>query len=308
MSAPYMTDQASGNDWILNLGDSCERLGELDDESVDLSIFSPPFAALYAYSPSERDLGNSTSREQFHEHYMFIARELYRVTKPGRNCCVHVADIATTKATHGVTGLYDLPGDIIRDHLAAGWIFYGRWWVDLDPQAVAQRTKAQHLLFVTKNRDSAKSAPATGDQLLLFKKPGENATPIPHDPDGNEHGEHPGVSNEDWISWARPVWLDIRRTNTLNVAVAREDADTRHLHALQLDFIERCVRLWSNPGELVISPFAGVGSEVYMARKLGRRGWGCELKRSYWETSVRTLRQLDDEMSSPSLFDLTEGA
>ena len=297
-----MIDEMHGDGWTLLCGDSCERLSELADASVDLSVYSPPFAALYAYSASARDLGNSASREEFHEHFKYVIREMYRVTKPGRNSCVHVADVSTSKATHGVTGLYDLPGDVIRDHVEAGWTFYGRWWVDLDPQAVATRTKATHLMFVTKNRDSARSAPATGDQLLLFRKPGDNAIPIPHTADEAP----PGVSNDDWIAWARPVWLGINRTRTLNVAAAKEDADTKHLHALQLDFIERCIRLWSNPGELVVSPFAGVGSEVYTAVKLGRRGWGCELKPSYWETSVRYLRALEDEMSAPSLLDEVE--
>ncbi len=299
MTAEYDTDQACGDTWELLLGDSCERLGELADDSVDLSVFSPPFAGLYSYSPSPRDLGNCSNTDEFISHYAFAVAELLRVTKPGRNCCVHVADVSTTKATHGVTGLYDLSGDVIRAHVAAGWTFYGRWWVDLDPQAVATRTKAQHLMFVTKNRDSARTAPATGDQMLLFRKPGDNAVPIPHVADEAP----PGVSNQDWIDWARPVWLGINRTRTLNVAVAKEADDTRHLHALQLDFIERCIRLWSNPDELVITPFAGVGSELWMARKLGRRSWGCELKRSYFETSVSNLRRLDDELGIPSLFD-----
>lgn len=299
----YQTDQATGPSWTLNLGDSCERLGELTDDSVSLSCYSPPFAGLYSYSPSPRDLGNCANTDEFLAHYSFVIGELLRVTKPGRNSCVHVADVATTKATHGVTGLYDLSGDVIRAHVAAGWTFYGRWWVDLDPQAVATRTKAQHLMFVTKNRDSARTAPATGDQMLLFKKPGDNAVPIPHTADEAP----PGVSNEDWIAWARPVWLDIRRTHTLNVAVAKEADDTRHLHALQLDFIERCIRLWSNPGELVISPFSGVGSESYMAVKLGRRAWGCELKSSYHATAVQNLRRLDEAMNLPSLFEEVAG-
>jgi hypothetical protein len=296
----YETDQASGDNWTMLLGDSCERLGELEDNSVSLSVFSPPFSGLYAYSPSMRDMGNTSSNEQFIQHYSFVARELLRITRPGRNSCVHVADVATTKATHGVSGLYDLSGAVIRAHVEAGWTYYGRWFIDLDPQAVATRTKAQHLMFVTKNRDSARTAPATPDQMLLFRKPGDNEIPIPHDALGTSRPD--AVSNEDWIAWARPVWLDIRRTHTLNVAVAKEDADTKHLHALQLDFIERCVRLWSNPGELVVSPFGGVGSEPYMAVKLGRQAWACELKRSYFETAVANLRKLEAEMSAPVLF------
>jgi hypothetical protein len=304
MTAPYITDKATGDGWTSLLGDSCERLAELADNSVDLSVYSPPFASLYTYSPSERDIGNCATWDEFFAHYGFVIREMLRVTKPGRNSCVHVADIATTKATHGVTGLRDLSGAVIAAHIAAGWVFYGRWFVDLDPQAVAQRTKAQHLMFVTKNRDSARSAPATPDQLLLFRKPGDNAVPIPNDADAPPS---PGnVTNEEWIAWARPCWLGINRTNTLSAREARDQDDERHLHTLQLDFIERCVRLWSNPGELVVSPFAGVGSEGWMARRLGRQAWMCELKKSYWDQQVRNMRDLEAELNAPVLFDMGE--
>lgn len=289
---PYVTDDAEGPAWRMLLGDSCERMAELADESVDCSIFSPPFSALYVYSPSARDLGNSATRDEFHSHYRFIIDELFRVTKPGRMCCVHVADIATTKATHGVTGLYDLPGDVIRGHVEAGWTFYGRVFVDKNPQAIAVRTKALHLMFVTKNSDSSKSSPAAGDQLLLFRKPGDNAVPIKTD-----------VTNDEWITFARPVWLDIRETHTLSAREARDEQDERHLHALQIDFIERCVRLWSNLGELVVSPFGGVGSEPHVAVRLGRRAWSCELKPTYWTQAVRNMRELDEQMSAPNLFD-----
>lgn len=299
MTAPYITDEAYGDGWTALLGDSCDRLAELPDESVDLSIYSPPFASLYTYSASPRDIGNCATWEEFFAHYSFVIRELLRATKPGRNSFVHVADIATTKATHGVTGFRDLSGAVIAAHLDAGWIPYGRWFIDKNPQAVAQRTKAMHLLFATKNRDSAKSAPATPDQGLLFKKPGENAVPIPHEADEPP----PGVSNEDWILWARPCWLDIRETHTLSAREVREEEDERHLHTLQLDFIERGVRLWSNPGELVASPCAGVGSEGWMARRLGRRAWMCELRPSYWQQQVANMRALDVELSTPSLFD-----
>lgn len=301
MNVEYVTDQEHGTDWQMLLGDSCERLGELSDESVDMSVYSPPFASLFTYSASERDLGNCSSRGEFFQHYRFVIDELLRATKPGRNSCVHVADTATTKATHGVTGLYDLSGAVIAAHVAAGWTFYGRWFVDLDPQAVAVRTKAQHLMFTTKNKDSARSAPATPDQMLLFRKPGDNAVPIPNDADSPPALDN--VSNDEWIAWARPCWLGIDRGNTLSAREARDEDDERHLHTLQLDFIERCVKLWSNPGELVVSPFAGVGSEVWMARKLGRRAWGCELKPSYFYQACKNLRELDDELSLPTLFD-----
>jgi hypothetical protein len=288
----YSTDQASGDTWDLWLGDSCERMAEIPDDSIGLSVYSPPFASLFTYSPSPRDLGNSASRGEFFEHYGYIIRENLRITMPGRICAVHVQQLTTTMATNGVIGMTDFRGDVIRAYLDAGWIFHGEVTVDKDPQAQAIRTKAQALMFVTKNRDSSMTRPALADYLLLFRKPGDNPEAIKND-----------VSNEEWIEWARPVWLDIRETNTLNARVARESADERHICPLQLDFIERVVRLWSNPGETVFSPFAGIGSEIHTAVRLGRRGLGIELKPSYWRTAVSNVRDLDAEMNVPNLFD-----
>lgn len=287
----YTTDDAHGDMWRMMLGDSCERLAEIEDDSVGMSVYSPPFASLFTYSPTPRDLGNSATRAEFIEHYGYIIREMLRVTMPGRITCVHVQQVTTTKSTHGHVGLTDFRGDVIKAYIDNGWIFHGEVTVDKDPQAQAIRTKAQALMFVTKNRDSSMTRPALADYLLLFRKPGDNRVPIKND-----------VTNEEWIEWARPVWLDIKETNTLNARVARDDADERHICPLQLDFIERCVRLWSNPGETVLSPFGGIGSEVYTAVKLGRRGVGVELKPSYWRTAVGNLRALDEELSAPSLF------
>ncbi len=288
----YVTAEESGDTWDLWLGDSCERMAEIPDDSVGLSVYSPPFASLFTYSPSVRDLGNSASRGEFFDHYGFIIRENLRITMPGRICAVHVQQLTTTKATNGVIGMTDFRGDVIRAYMDAGWIFHGEVTVDKDPQAQAIRTKAQALMFVTKNRDSSMTRPALADYLLLFRKPGDNAVPIKND-----------VSNEEWIDWARPVWLDIRETNTLNERVARDEADERHICPLQLDFIERVVRLWSNRDETVFSPFAGIGSEIHTAVRLGRRGLGIELKPSYWRTAVGNLRDLDERMALPALFD-----
>lgn len=288
----YVTDEASGPAWDLWLGDSCERMADIPDNSIGLSVYSPPFASLFTYSPSMRDLGNAASRAEFIEHYGYIIRENLRITMPGRICAVHVQQLTTTLANHGIIGLTDFRGDVIRAYLDAGWIFHGEVTVDKDPQAQAIRTKAQALMFVTKNRDSSMTRPALADYLLLFRKPGENPVQIKND-----------VTNDEWIEWARPVWLDIRETNTLNARVARDSADERHICPLQLDFIERVVRLWSNRGETVFSPFAGIGSEVYTAVRLGRRGLGIELKPSYWRTAVDNLRALDAEMSVPTLLD-----
>lgn len=292
MNQPYITDDASGDNWHLMLGDSCERLAEVPAESVGLSVYSPPFASLFTYSPSERDLGNSASRAEFIEHYGYIIRELLRVTASGRVTCVHVQQLTTTKVTHGYSGLTDFRGDVIRAYIDNGWQFHGEVTVDKDPQAQAIRTKSQALMFVTKNRDSSATRPALADYLLIFRKPGENAVQIKND-----------VTNEEWIEWARPVWLGIRETNTLNVRVARDEADERHICPLQLDFIERCVRLWSNPGETVLDPFAGIGSTIYVAVSQGRRGLGIELKPSYWRTAADNLTQLEATLAVPSLLD-----
>jgi DNA modification methylase len=237
-------------------------------------------------------LYESASRAEFLDHYGFIIRENLRVTKPGRNACVHVQQVTTSKTTHGYMGMNgDFRGDVIRAYLAAGWIYYGEACVRKDPQAQAIRTKAHALMFVTKERDSAWLRPALADYLLIFKKPGENAVPV-----------KPDVTNEEWINWAQPVWWDIRETNTLNERAGREDADERHICPLQLDFIERCVRLWSNKGELVLSPFAGIGSEGYVSVKQGRRFAGIELKASYWRTAVSNLREAERLAAEPVLF------
>lgn len=297
MNAPYITDEASGENWQLLLGDSCERMAEIPDESVGVSVYSPPFASLFTYSPSERDLGNSSTRAEFIEHFGYIIRENLRITMPGRVACVHVQQLTTTKTTHGYTGLTDFRGDVIRAYQDAGWRFYGEVTVNKDPQAQAIRTKAHALTFSTKNRDSAASRPALADYLLIFRKPGDNETPVTQ-----QDGHWTRVTNDEWIKLAQPVWWDIKETNTLNVRVARDDADERHICPLQLDFIENCVRMWSNPGETVFTPFAGIGSEVYTARRLERYGLGIELKPSYWRTAVDNLRTLDDEIDAPTLI------
>lgn len=315
MTAGYLTDDATGTNWRLMLGDSCERLAELPDDSVDMSVCSPPFDSLFTYSPSTRDLGNSSSRTEFLEHYRFIVQHQLRVTKPGRLACIHVQQLTTTKATHGHVGLSDFRGDVIRLFQSEGWIFHGETTIWKDPQAQSIRTKAFSLAFQTKNRDSAHVRPALADYLLIFRKSGENQAKIPHEALTGE------VTNDDWIQWASPIWTDvqdggwlttdghispvwfgIRETETLNFRSAREDADERHICPLQLEFIRRCVLLYTNPGDTVLTPFAGIGSELWVSVKLGRKAIGCELKPSYWRTAVNNLTDLEAEMETPDLF------
>lgn len=291
MSDDYVTDDAYGSGWRLMLGDSCERLAEIPDDSVDLSVFSPPFASLFTYSPSERDLGNSTTRDEFLTHYRFIIDHLLRTIKPGRLCAVHCQQLVQQKAKDGHIGMSDFRGDLIRAHVEAGFIFHGEVTIDKDPQAQAIRTKATSLMFVTLRRDGCAVRPALADYMLLFRVPGDNAVAVDTD-----------VDNETWIEWARPIWTGIRETATLNTAVAKENADERHICPLQLPLIARCVRLWSNKGETVLSPFAGIGSEGYESIRLGREFIGCELKPSYWATAVSNLQEAERIRDEAHLF------
>lgn len=287
----YETKDEQGDGWKLMLGDSAERLKEIQEASIDLSVFSPPFQSLFVYSPTERDLGNSRTPEDFWRHFHFIIAELLRVMKPGRNVAVHVSQLPTTLAVHGVIGLTDFRGDTIRNFTDAGFVYHGEVCIDKDPQAQAIRTHSKGLLFVQLRKDASWLRPALADYILVFRKPGDNETPI-----------HPDLTNDEWIEWARPIWYGIRESDTLNVAAARSDKDERHICPLQLGTIERVIRLWSNPGETVLTPFAGIGSEVYQAVKLGRRGIGIELKPEYFRCAVDNVTRAERERDEQTLF------
>jgi DNA modification methylase len=298
---PYQETEASGDGWRLMLGDSCERLGELTTDSIDLSVYSPPFADLFTYSASDRDLGNSRGSAQFFKHYAFIIREILRVTKPGRLTCVHTSDIPAMASRDGYIGVKDFPGDCLRTYEAEGWVFVGRAFVQKNPQAQAIRVKSKALLFVQLRKDSADSRPALADQILLFRKPGENAVPV--QPVAN--GE---LDNETWIEWAHGIWLGIRETDTLSYSQARAAEDEKHICPLQLGVIERCVKLYSNPGELVLDPFAGIGSTGYEALRYGRRFIGCELKPEYFRVACDNLGDIERLSTLPDLFSLVAEA
>jgi len=278
----YQKDVTQRDGWKMILGDSVERINEIPDESVDLSVFSPPFISLYTYTPTERDMGNSKSADQFFQHFDYIINGLMRITKPGRNCAVHVQQIAATKVNDGYIGIKDFRGDVIRAFNAAGWILHGEVTVDKNPQVQAIRTKTKGLMFVQLHKDSVASRPALADYLLIFQKPGDNAVPV-----------IPDVNNDEWIHWAHPVWYDISETDVLNVKVARANDDERHICPLQLPFIERCIRLWTNRGETVFDPFAGIGSTGYEAIRLGRKFAGIELKEEYYKVACRNLKNAE---------------
>jgi len=288
-----------GDKWTAMRGDSCQRLGELQENSIDLSVYSPPFADLYTYSNSELDLGNSRNYDEFFSHYAFIIRELLRVTRPGRMTCVHVADLPAMASRDGYIGIKDFPGDVVRAYEAEGWVFYGRAIVAKNPQAQAIRTKAKALLFVQLRKDSSDSRPAILDHILIFKKPGENLVPIRP----VENGE---MNNETWIDWAGGIWTGISESDTLQYQSGRDADDEKHICPLQLGTIERCIKLYSNPGETVLTPFMGIGSEAYQAIRFGRRAIGIELKQSYFSMAVRNLQSVETQQNIPTLFDLAE--
>lgn len=279
--------------WQMVNGDCVEVLRHVPSQSVDLSVYSPPFISLYTYTASEHDMGNCAGSAEFFEHFAYVIEGLLNVTKPGRLTCCHVAQVPAMLERDGWIGLKDFRGDTIRAFQAGGWIYHGEVCIDKDPQAQAIRTKAKGLLFVQMRKDSSWSRPALADYILIFRKPGENAVPVQPD----------SISNDDWIQWARPIWYGIRESDTLHVAEARGDDDERHICPLQLGTIERCVRLWSNPGELVLSPFAGIGSEGYEAIRQNRRFLGVELKPGYYEVAVRNLRAAEAQRKQGILFD-----
>lgn len=286
-----MSETYRGDDWTLIHGDCVEEVAHLDRDSIDLSVYSPPFISLYTYTASPRDMGNCASAAEFFEHFGFLQTELLRVTKPGRLTCVHVAQVPAMLSRDGHIGLKDFRGQTIAAFEANGWIYHGEVCIDKDPQAQAIRTKSKALLFVQMRKDSSWSRPALADYILVFRKPGENQTPI-----------LPDITNEQWIEWARPIWYGIRESDTLQVAEARGNEDERHICPLQLGTIERCIRLWSNPGELVLSPFAGIGSEGYEAVRLGRRFIGVELKPQYAAVAVRNLQTAEAVKMQGGLF------
>lgn len=288
----YKMKTIEADNYKLMLGDSFERIKEIATASVGLTVTSIPFGGkLYTYSPSDRDLGNCKDNDVFFEQFAFLIPELLRVTKPGRRCCIHVQQLATTMVNDGVIGMYDFRADVVRAFVAAGWIYDGEVVIDKDPQAQAIRTKAKSLMFKQKNTDSAASRPAMADYILPFRAPGENKEPIKTD-----------VSNEEWIEYARPIWYNIKESDTLNYQSARENADERHICPLQLETIRRCIRLWSNRNDVVFDPFGGIGSTGYVAMEQSRRAVMCELKESYFKQMEKNMAAA---IKQENLFSMT---
>lgn len=312
-------DQVVCDDYAIYHGDACELIRGVPTGSVHFGIHSPPFEGLYKFTNSDRDVSNNEGG-QFWQHYAFLIGELLRVTMPGRLHSVHVMQLPATKTREGFIGMRDFRGDVIRAYEAAGWLLHSEVCIWKDPVVAQQRTKSIRLLHKQLCKDSNLSGQAMADYIVTFRKPGDNETAIAgeleryvgdavdvsreaYERDAERiraEGRDPWpfrqwVSIMTWQRYASPVWTDIRQSRTLQYRSARDEKDEQHISPLQLDVIERCIELWSNPGETVITPFMGIGSEVYVAVEAGRRGVGFELKDSYFRQAVGNLQRLQVE-------------
>jgi DNA modification methylase len=288
-------------------GDCVEVIKGIPDEGIGFTVFSPPFASLYTYSNSDRDMGNSRTYDEFASHFRFLIEDLYRVTQPGRLCSVHCMNLPTSKTRHGYIGIQDFRGDIIRDFQREGWIFHSEVCIWKDPVTAMQRTKALGLLHKQLVKDSCLSRQGIPDYVVTFRKPGENKNRVEGELDyfAGDKGTFQStgrLSIDIWQRYASPVWMDIDMSNTLQYTTARDEKDERHICPLQLDVIERCVQLWSNPGDIVLTPFMGIGSEVYVALKTGRKAVGVELKESYFKVAKKNAQLAIKEASAARLF------
>lgn len=315
----YKTDKY----WIIN-GDSCQILPKIKRESIDFSCFSPPFASLYSYSDDPKDLGNCRTYDEFFTHFGYIVEQLERLLKPGRLVAVHAMDLPTHKSNGEEIGLNDFPGDIVTCFKKYGFIFHSRHVIWKDPLVAATRTKAIGLAHKQIIKDSSMCRTGIMDMILAFRKKGVNpkpisherglteyygATPIPHNlerylSDGDTADQSKNKrSHWIWQKYASPVWMDIRQTKVLPFKEAKDKEDQRHLCPLQGDVIVRCLELWTNPGDVVLTPFMGVGSEVYYAIKHGRKGLGIELKPSYFRQAKRNLDSLTRKQQQEIKYD-----
>lgn len=310
--------------WAIYNADAMDVMASMPDASIHASIYSPPFAGLYVYSSNDRDVSNARTYEEFRAHYGMFVEQIYRLTKPGRLTAVHAAPIPTSNT--GRDAYFDFPGDVIRLHEELGWDWITRHVIWKEPLAVRNRTMAKNLAHKTIVDDAAYAGVASADELLIFRKRGETTEPITHPTGldyyaGSEPVPHellkfrnwPGKQTENryshwiWRRYASSVWDDVRLNHVLPFRDAKDPDDEKHVHPLQLDVIARFVQLRTRPGEVVLTPFMGVGSEVYESVRLGRVGVGVELKPSYYEQAVRNLAAVDsDDLESPTLLDLAE--
>jgi len=303
-------DQVITDQYAIYQGDSCEIIRAIPGDSVGFGIHSPPFEGLYKFSNYDRDISNNDGPD-FWEHYTFLIQELLRVTMPGRICAVHVMQLPTSKIRHGYIGMRDFRGEVIRAYEDAGWIFHSEVCIWKDPVVAQQRTKSIRLLHKQIVKDSTISGQGLADYIVAFRKPGENPEPVSgcfsrysgtDEPDRSKYTTPTDGRNwysiEVWQRYASPVWMDINQTRTLQYRGGRDEKDEQHISPLQLDVIDRCIDLWSNPGDTVLTPFLGIGSEVYCAVEMGRKGIGIELKPSYFVQAKRNLENAQRQTSS----------
>ena len=268
-------DQVIKNKYAIYNGDSCEITKEIPDNSIHYTLFSPPFASLYTYSNSDRDMGNSKGDDEFFEHFVFLAKELYRITMPGRLLSFHCMDLPLMKERDGVIGLKDFPSIIRQVFEDCGFIYHSKVTIWKNPVTEMQRTKALGLLHKQIRKDSTMNRQGIPDYIVTMRKPGDNPERVAH--------THETFPVDVWQNYASPVWMDIRQSDTLQKKSARDDKDERHICPLQLEVIQRCIELWTNPNDIVFDPFGGIGSTAYVSLTLGRRAISSELKESYFK-------------------------
>ena len=283
----------TGDNWAIYNADCIEALAGMPEGSIDLSIFSPPFSDLFVYSDSERDMGNCSSHDEFMEHYKFFSQNLYRAMKPGRIICVHCTDLPARKGKDGFIGLHDFSGDLIKAHTETGFVYHARCTIWKDPVIEMQRTKALGLLYKQLKKDSAMSRVGMPDYMLFFRKDEPNPDPVTHTPED--------LPVDQWQELASPVWWNVNQTRVLNGRQAKGEKDEKHICPLQLDVIDRCLTLYSNPGDVILDPFNGIGSTGHEAIRMDRKYIGFELKPEYAKQAAKFLTQAEAEKAS--LFD-----
>lgn len=322
----YNPDVKKGDNWTLHHDDCCEKIKDIPDNSIHYSIFSPPFASLFTYSNSPRDMGNSKSMDEFMTHFKFLTKDIFRVIIPGRLVSFHVMNLPATITADGFIGIKDLRGDLIRIFQDSGFIFHSEVCIWKDPLVQAVRTKTLTLAHKQISKDATRCAQGFADYVITMRKPGVNVEPVAHgrgfetyigedDEPQNPKSDNPRTnkySHNVWRRYASPVWMDIRQTRTLNERVARVENDEKHMCPLQLDVIERCLELWTNEGDTVLSPFAGIGSEGYCTIEMGRKFIGIELKKSYFEVAAKNLQFISQDVATKkgqmSLLDIMDAA
>lgn len=295
-------NQYYGENFALYNGDTTELIKNFPDDSMHFEIYSPPFSSLYTYSNSDRDLGNSKDDAQFFEHFHFITQELYRILKPGRIMAVHCMNLPTSKERDGFIGIKDFRGDLIREFQSVGFIYHSEICIWKNPVTAMQRTKALGLLHKQLKKDSCMSRTGIPDYIIIMRKPGDNPEPVTHTNETFPVSDWQEYASPIWEYDFSPCWWDINQSDTLNVRMARDSKDERHICPLQLPVIKRLLKMYTNEGDTVFTPFLGIGSEVYQSVLMNRKGIGIELKTSYFNCAVENCKAAELKKEELTLF------